>query len=107
MELIFELLFQLVFELFGEVLFEAGFRSAARVARSKIGRFTVASAAGFLAGFWWGYRLSEAGRVNEPRTLWISLALAAVAGLPLRRVRDSQRRGRDGVAVGFQPHPLR
>jgi hypothetical protein len=80
-EIIFELVFQLLFEVIGELLFEAGFKGGARVLRSAAGRFAIASAAGFGAGFWWGARLSETGRVEEPRTLWVSLGFAVVAGL--------------------------
>lgn len=81
MDFIFELIFQVLFEVVGEFLFEAGFHGAARVLRSRVGRFVVASLAGFGAGFWWGARLTTRGRVQEPRTLWISLALSAMAAL--------------------------
>ncbi len=134
MDFIFELIFQLLFEVIGEFLFEAGFHGAARVLRSRVGRFVVASLAGFGAGFWWGARLSAKGRVQEPRTLWISLALAVLAGLgAVWRWRQGSETVDEavvsppwrrptyrlagfailnaavaaGVAVGFQPNPLR
>lgn len=134
MELVFELLFQFVFEVVGDVLFETGFRRTARVARSRVGRLVIAVAAGFGAGLWWGARLSERGRVDEPRSLWISLALAVVFGLGAlwrwRRGRPAQDPHvvsppwrwplyrlagfavlnlavAAGIAVGFNPHPLR
>lgn len=133
MEIIFELFFQVLFELIGEVLFEVGFRGTARVLRSRVGRFVLASAAGFGGGLWWGARLSERGRVNEPATLWISLALAVVSGVwAVWRWRGRPLDGSSllappwrwpayrlvgfallnaavaaGVAAGFHPHPLR
>ena len=134
MDFIFEVLFQFVFEVLGEFLFEAGFHGAALVLRSCVGRFVVASVAGLGAGLWWGARLSERGRVQEPRTLWISLALAGVAAAgAVWRWKRARPVGEAsvvsppwrwpayrlvgfaslnaavaaGVAVGFHPHPLR
>jgi hypothetical protein len=133
-DFIFELIFQVVFEVIGECLFQAGFHGAAWVLRSRVGRFVVASLAGFGAGFWWGARLSTEGRVQEPRTLWISLFLAVLAGLgAVWRWRHTSPADEEsvvsppwrwptvrlvgfallnsaiaaGVAIGFQPHPLR
>lgn len=134
MDFIFEVLFQFIFEVLGEFLFEAGFHGAALVLRSRVGRFVVASVAGLGAGLWWGARLSERGRVQEPRTLWISLALGVVAaaaaiwrwkrGRPVGEASVVSPPWRwpayrlvgfavlnaavaAGVAVGFHPHPLR
>ncbi|GAC1369536.1 MAG: hypothetical protein NVSMB32_14330 [Actinomycetota bacterium] len=81
MDVIVELFVQVLFQVLGEFLVEAGFHGAARVLTSRVGRFLVAAGAGFGAGFWWGARLSTRGRVHEPRALWVSLALAALAGL--------------------------
>lgn len=134
MDFIFEVLFQFIFEVLGEFLFEAGFHGAARVLRSRVGRYVVASMAGLGAGIWWGARLSEKGRVQEPRTLWISLGLTAFAGLAaIWRWRRGPPFGKQsivsapwrwpayrlvgfailnaavavGVAIGFQPHTFR
>jgi len=133
-DFIIEALFQFIFEVFGEFLFEVGFKGAAAVVRSRVGRFATASVAGLGAGLWWGVRLSERGRVQEPSTLWISLALALAAALGAlwRRKRGAPSGYLSvvsppwrwpayrlvgfallngavaaGVAIGFQPHPLR
>ena len=134
MDVLFEFLFQVVFEVVGEALFEAGYHGAARVFRSRIGRFLIASAAGFGAGYWWGVHLTELGRVQEPRALWTSLALAAVAGVAAlwrwKRARLSDDSSilaapwrwpthrfvgltvlnlaiAAGIVLGFEPQPLR
>lgn len=133
MDFIVEVLFQFIFEVLGEFLFEAGFHSAALVLRSRVGRFVVASVVGLGAGSWWGARLSERGRIQEPRTLWISLAFAAVAaagaGWRWRRGQPAAEASvvsppwrwpayrlvgfsilnaavAAGIAIGFHPHPL-
>jgi len=133
-DFIFEVLFQVIFEVFGEFLFEAGFKGAAAIVRSRVGRFVAASVAGLGAGLWWGVRLSERGRVREPSTLWISLALAVAAALgAVWRRRRGVPSGYQsvvsppwrwpvyrlvgfailngavatGVAIGFQSHPIR
>jgi len=133
-EIIFELVFQVLFEIIGQVLFEIGLRGTARVVRSRIGRFVLGSAVGFGGGLWWGARLSERGRVEEPRTLWISLGLAIAVGLAaLWRWRAANPKDEPspfsppwrwpahrlvgfavlnaavaaGVAIGFDPRPLR
>lgn len=133
MEFIFEVLFQFLFEVVGEFLIDAGFHGTARVLRSRIGRFAIASAAGLGAGLWWGSRLSEMGRVQEPRALWVSLGLAVVTGVGAlwrwKRGRPSDNHSvvsppwrwsayrlagfavlntsvAIGIAIGFSPHPL-
>lgn len=133
MEALFELLFQVVFEVIGEALFEKGYHGAARVLRSRAGRVVIASVAGFGAGLWWGVHLTEIGRVQQPRALWTSLALAGVAALgALWRGRPDATYDNDsifappwrwpahrfaslfvlnlaiaaGIIVGFQPRPL-
>lgn len=133
-EIIFEFVFQVLFEIIGEILFEIGFRGSARVLRSRVGRFVLASTVGFGGGLWWGARLSEGGRVDEPSALWISLGLAIVVGLAaLWRWRTANPRDEPptlsppwrwpahrlvgfavlnaaiaaGVAFGFDPRPLR
>lgn len=133
MEALFEFLFQVVFEVIGEALFEKGYHRAAKVLRSRIGRIVVACVAGFGAGLWWGVHLTETGRVQQPRALWTSLALAAIAGLgALWRGRPEATFDNEsvfappwrwpahrfvgltvlnlaiaaGIAVGFEPRPL-
>jgi len=133
MEALFELLFQVVFEVFGEFLFERGYHGAARVFRSRVGRIAVACVAGFGAGLWWGVNLTENGRVQQPRALWTSLALAGIAALcALWRGRPEATYDNDsifappwrwpahrfvglavlnlaiaaGIVVGFEPRPL-
>lgn len=132
-EFIFEFLFQFLFEVVGEFLIDAGYHGTARVLRSRVGRFAIASAAGLGAGLWWGVRLTERGRVQEPRALWISLGLAAVTGLgALWRWKRGARAGNQsvvsppwrwpaerlvgfavlnaavalGIVIGFTPQPL-
>ena len=74
LELVFELLFQIVFEFALELPFE--------LFKSRTGRrvFSAAfmAACGFAGGFWWGDRLSELGRTDPPRALWISIGLSVV-----------------------------
>ena len=133
-EIIFEFVFQVLFEIIAQALFEIGLRGTARVLRSRIGRFFLASAFGYGGGLFWGARLSERGRVEEPRTLWISLGLAIAVGLAaLWRWRATNPKDEPpafsppwrwpahrlagfavlnaaiaaGVAIGFNPRPLR
>ncbi len=133
MELIVELVFQFLFEVVGEILLEAGYHGTARALRSRLVRFALLSAAGLGAGLWWGIRLSEAGRVQVPRALWVSLVLAGVFALAaLWRWRRGRRPADDavlsppwrwpayrlvgfavlnaavaaGIGLGFDPQPL-
>ncbi|HEV3397698.1 MAG TPA: hypothetical protein VG693_00220, partial [Actinomycetes bacterium] len=84
-------------------------------------------------GLWWGARLAEVGRVEEPRALWVSLGLAAGMGLAALWRRSRSRGSTSdsvmapprrwpawrlagfsvlnlavaaGIAVGFHPRPL-
>ncbi len=79
MDFILEALVQFLFEIVGQILFEAGFHASAAILRSRFGRFVVAAAVGLAGGLWWGERLSSAGRVQEPRALWVSIGLSVVA----------------------------
>lgn len=74
MEVIFELLFEIVFQFLAELLFDTAFRLLAH----RVVRAVLAAAAGFGAGYWWGARLIELGRTEPPRSLWVSIALAAL-----------------------------
>lgn len=87
MDFIFEALVQVLFEIVGQILVEAGFHATAVVLRSRIGRYVVASAAGLGGGIWWSARLSARGRVQEPRALWVSIGLMALAVLLAARQR--------------------
>ena len=80
MEFVFEFLFQVVFQIFGEYLLNAGFKGAAAVVRSKVGRYSAAIVAGFVVGVFWGNYLSGAGHPNRPRLFWVSLVVALVFG---------------------------
>ncbi len=100
MEAVFEIVLQFVLEVAGELLFEAGLQRLARAFGSRTGRFAVGSVAGFAAGLWWGARLSEAGRVEPPRALWVSLVLAGVTGgAALWRGRKGDRPGSESVVA--------
>src|SRR5205085_7109386 len=96
LEIIFNLLFEIVGQLLVEALFEAGFHGLAkalghRVVRAVLG-VALGAAIGFGGGYWWGARLTEAGRTDPPTSLWISIALAlAFAVLAVVRL----LRGRD------------
>jgi hypothetical protein len=80
MDFLFEFLFQILFEIVGEALIEWGFRGAASVLRSRIGRYSISIIAGFGFGAWWGSYLSDSGIGHQPRLLWISIA-AGIAAL--------------------------
>ena len=78
-EFLFELVFQFLFEFLADVVFEAGFKTTARVLRSRVGRYTAGAAVGLLAGAAWGAYLESAGTAHRPRLMWVSLAVAGVA----------------------------
>jgi hypothetical protein len=93
LEFLFELVFQFLFELVAEILFEAGHKGAARVLRNRWVRYGLAVVVGFGFGVWWGDRLSGHHR---PALFWVSLAVAAVAGIgALRRRTDSAAPGEE------------
>ena len=74
MAILFELLFEIVFQFLGELLFETAFRLLA----NRVVRAVLAAAAGFGGGYWWGARLTELGRTDPPRSLWVSVGLVAL-----------------------------
>ena len=80
MEILFELLFEVVLQFVGEVVLEAGFRVVGRVLANRVVRAVLGMAAGFGGGYWWGARLSELGRTEPPRSLWVSIGLAVFFG---------------------------
>lgn len=64
--------------------------------------------AGIGAGFWWGVRLSEAGRTEPPSSLWISFAMAAIfVTLALVRALRSSSEVGSGGGGGGAPAGLR
>ena len=95
-EFLFELVFQFLFEVVAEFLFEVGFKSAAKVLRLRIVRYGLLLAVGFGFGVWWGDRLSGGHR---PTLFWVSLAVAALAGLSALRRRPHNVSKGDEAAV--------
>lgn len=78
-----ELLFELVFEFLGQVvlefLLEGTFRGLARLLSNRVVRAVLGVglgvAVGLGGGYWWGSRLTELGRTDPPKSLWVSLGL--------------------------------
>lgn len=87
----------MLIEIVGEWLLQTSFRGTVRVARSRTGRLTVGALTGAAFGVVWGLHLLDAP--SWPRLLWVSLALAASAGVLAvgragARDQPSARRGR-------------
>jgi hypothetical protein len=105
MEIIFEILFELVFQLLLEVLFESGFRGAGRVLQNKVVRVGLGVVTGsglaYWAGWWWGDRLSDAGRAELPNAFYVSLGLAAAFGA--LALAQTIRTRSEGPAIGGPP----
>jgi hypothetical protein len=113
MEILAEILLQVLqflAELFIQFVVEAVFEGAAegvvRALRHRTFRLVTAVTAvvglGFGCGVWWGARLTESGRTEQPRSLWVSIALAVVfAAASVYRLR---RDGTQPTAVD-EPHP--
>lgn len=101
----------MLFEIVGEWLLQTSFRGTVRVARSRNGRLTVGALLGAAFGLAWGLYLLDAA--TWPRLLWVSLALAVIAGVMAvgRAGADDQasrRRGRQaGVLAGVATPPWR
>lgn len=79
MSLLLELIVYLVVEVVGDLLLEGAAHGAARVLRSRTGRFMISGLCGFGVGLGWGLHLR--GADNWPRLLWVSLVVALVATL--------------------------
>lgn len=79
MSLLIELIFYLVVEVLGDLLLEGASHGAARVLRSRTGRFVLSGACGLGIGLGWGFYLR--GADTWPRLLWVSLVIALVAAL--------------------------
>lgn len=81
MEIIVELIIQLFVEVIGELLFEAGLEGTGRALRSRVGRYVIAAILGLAAGLGWGAYVASNGLTTTPRSVWVSLVLAALAAL--------------------------
>ncbi len=79
LELLVHAVVYLIVELVGEGLLQAGAHGAARVLRSRTGRYVVIGLTGLCVGLAWGWHLS--GSSTWPRLLWVSLVFALAAGL--------------------------
>ena len=94
-----EIILELVLEFFGQVILEFLLdgigRGVARVLRNRLVKavlgLVTGAAVGFGAGYWWGARLTELGRTDPPKSLWVSIALAGVF-LALAVARGVRRR---------------
>jgi hypothetical protein len=80
-EILFELLLEIVFQFVGEVVLEFVFRGFAHLLANRVVRAVLGVAAGFGGGYWWGARLTELGRTEPPRSLWVSIGLAVILGM--------------------------
>ena len=82
MEIVFELLFEIFGQIIFEFLLEGSFRWLARVLSNRTVRIVLAIglavAVGYGGGYWWGSRLTELGRTDPPKSLWVSLGLAVI-----------------------------
>ena len=102
MEIILELVLEFLGELIFELLAESSFRVATRALSNRVVRvvlgLAVALAFGFGGGFWWGARLSEAGRTDPPRALAVSVALSLAFAVLALLVTLQDRRAARGSA---------
>jgi hypothetical protein len=80
MELVLELVVWLVVQVVVEIIGEALWEGATRTMRSRTGRHVVGGIIGFAGGLAWGILYTDLPAY--PKTLWVSLALAA-AGFAL------------------------
>ena len=95
MGIILELVLEFVGQILLEFLLDGIGRGVARVLRNRVVKavlgLAVGAAVGFGGGYWWGSRLTELGRTDPPRSLWVSIALAG-AFVALAVVRAVRRR---------------
>ena len=98
MEIVLELLFEIVGQVVFEFLLEGVFRGVARLLSNRIVRVVLggglAVAVGYGGGYWWGSRLTELGRTDPPKSLWVSVSLV-VFFLALALVRMARREVRE------------
>lgn len=94
MEIVLELLFEIVGQVVFEFLLEGVFRGVARLLSNRIVRVVLGSglavAVGYGGGYWWGSRLTELGRTDPPKSLWVSVSLV-VFFLALALIRMARR----------------
>jgi hypothetical protein len=105
MEVIFELLFEIVSQLLLELVFNVGFRGVGRLLSNRFVRgvlgIVVGGALAYGGGWWWGDRLSEAGRTDAPSSLYVSIGLAVAFGaLAALRAIKGRRDDSFHVSVG-------
>ena len=102
MEVIFELLFEVVGQVLVEALFDLGFRGVGKLLGNRIVRWVLGTLAGaalaYGGGWWWGDRLSEAGRTDAPSSLYVSIGLAVTFGV-LAILRAAHGRRQDSFRV--------
>ena len=105
MEIILELVLEFLGQVILEFLLDGIGRGAARVLRNRVVKavlgVTVAAAVGYGGGYWWGARLTELGRTEPPKSLWVSIALAGmfVALAVVRAVRRRRPVADDAVTL--------
>ncbi|HSH62052.1 MAG TPA: hypothetical protein VK988_20865 [Acidimicrobiales bacterium] len=79
MEILFELAFEFLGQIILEFLLEGTFRGLARLLSNRVLRAVLgiglAVGVGFGGGYWWGSRLTELGRTDPPKSLWVSIGL--------------------------------
>ncbi len=82
-DFIAEIIAQIVIEIIGDFLLAFGANTIGRALASKTGHMIatamVTAAVGLGGGYVWGLHVADIGRRGVPRTIWVSLALAALA----------------------------
>ena len=84
LEFILEFLIEIVVQVVVEFVLDAGATALGRILETRTGRIAadilVISAVGLVAGYTWGLHVANTNQRYQPRSIWVSLALAAVAG---------------------------
>ena len=84
LEFILELLIEIIVQVVVEFVLDAGATALGRVLETRTGRIAadilVISATGLVSGYFWGVHVADTGQRYQPRSIWVSLALAAIAG---------------------------
>ena len=84
MEIIFEFLIEIVLQVVVEFVLDAGAAGLGRLLETRTGRIAadilVISATGLVSGYFWGVHVANTGQRHQPRSIWVSLALALIAG---------------------------
>ena len=82
MGLIVEFLLEIVGQLVVEVLISLVGQGVAALLRNRVVKavlgLVTAAAVGYGGGYWWGARLTELGRTDPPKSLWVSIGFAGV-----------------------------